>query len=984
VRRIAILCGLCLLITSAGASGATLISPSSTDSSANKTPATGREYLRQKPALAHSRSDRGHVRHGTVKRPRSSDGGLVILLGEQALEPTVSDNPVGTVEAFAFRARRSGTAASISVYLAGGNRATALFASLYSSSRGEPRSLLTWGLVRSPKANAWNSVAVRSAGLRSGSTYWLAVRGMGGGIDLRDRNGGLCTGERSSKRQLRSLPRTWPAGSESHGCRISAYVEGQSSDGTTEFGTNAPAGTTGAGGGTATPNPANAAAPTSNTNLIPAPLATAGPTVSGSPIVGQTITTSNGSWMDGPASYAYEWEDCNSSGGSCVSISGATSSIYTLQAGDVGSTIRSVVTATNADGSTPASSAPTSTVSGMAPANANAPAITGQAVEGQQLSTTNGSWTGSPTSYAYQWQDCNSSGGSCVSISGATSSTYTLQASDVGSTIRSVVTATNAGGSTPASAPATSAVASTVGGLSCSLNATTSNFATVIADASPGQVVCLASGDYSGFAGTSKSSPGITITSAPGAVVTFNSGMSLDLSDVQNFTLDGTGGGGTMSVGGLVDMETNSDAFQNEALNLTFQNMSFSAADGNVLLQGEENSNITFNRDTFVDANAKCSGGSATGLSGIFYVQPTSSPTTQTGLTVENSIFVASSDLWNPGRAVQDGAPMAFKNNVITGFTDHTESASCNHIDGLQLYSGSDATTGSVTFTGNLCYDDYGCIMGFDGTSDNTITDNACYDMETACINLYADTGSVVNHNVDESGGADPGDCNTMNESSAPIQSCTDSTLLLNSSKSGDRATTAETYTNNIDLHGPNVQSGSLSSNTNNMWSGASSPNINGTPTYTGGTNPTTWAGFELSSGSTGHDAGTDGLDVGIRASAGGPPTGGGSAPTNTAAPTITGTPTEGQTLTTTNGTWTITGNIPTATTYQWFDCPSSTFSPTSCTPIQPQTAPTSANEPTYTLQASDAGDYIISEVTTTNANGQTNATSHAIGPIAG
>jgi hypothetical protein len=623
----------------------------------------------------------------------------------------------------------------------------------------------------------------------------------------------------------------------------------------------------------------------------------------------------------------------------------------------------------------------------MAPANANAPAITGQAVEGQQLSTTNGSWTGSPTSYAYQWQDCNSSGASCADISGATGSTYTLASSDVGDTIRSVVTATNAGGSGAASSAQTAVVTASSapsGPLTCNVNATTSNFATVIADASPGQVVCLASGDYSGFAGTSKSSPGITITSAPGAVVTFNSGMSLDLSDVQNFTLDGTGGGGTMSVGGLVDMETNSDAFQNEALNLTFQNMSFSAADGNVLLQGEENSNITFNRDTFVDANAKCSGGSATGLSGIFYVQPTSSPTTQTGLTVENSIFVASSDLWNPGRAVQDGAPMAFKNNVITGFTDHTESASCNHIDGLQLYSGSDATTGSVTFTGNLCYDDYGCIMGFDGTSDNTITDNACYDMETACINLYADTGSVVNHNVDESGGADPGDCNTMNESSAPIQSCTDSTLLLNSSKSGDRATTAETYTNNIDLHGPNVQSGSLSSNTNNMWSGASSPDINGTPTYTGGTNPTTWAGFELSSGSTGHDAGTDGLDVGIRASAGGPPTGGGSAPTNTAAPTITGTPTEGQTLTTTNGTWTITGNIPTATTYQWFDCPSSTFSPTSCTPIQPQTAPTSANEPTYTLQASDAGDYIISEVTTTNANGQTNATSHAIGPVAG
>ena len=144
-----------------------------------------------------------------------------------------------------------------------------------------------------------------------------------------------------------------------------------------------------------------------------------------------------------------------------------------------------------------------------------------------------------------------------------------------------------------------------------------------------------------------------------------------------------------------------------------------------------------------------------------------------------------------------------------------------------------------------------------------------------------------------------------------------------------------------------------------------------------------TWAGFELTSGSTGHAGGSDGLDVGIRSSEGGPPTGGGSAPVNTVAPSLSGTATEGDTLTTTNGTWTITGNVPTATTYMWYDCPTSTFSAASCRPIQPQTAPTSANSTTYTLQASDAGDYVLSEVTVTNGNGQVNATSNAIGPIA-
>ena len=225
---------------------------------------------------------------------------------------------------------------------------------------------------------------------------------------------------------------------------------------------------------------AASSAPTSVVAPLP-PSNTAAPVVTGSTAPGQTLSTSNGSWTGNPTSYVYSWQDCNSSGGSCASISGATSNSYTLQASDVGSTIRSVVTATNSGGAASASSAATATVSGTAPANTTAPAITGQAAQGQTLSTSDGSWSGSATSYAYRWQDCNSSGGSCASISGATSNSYTLQASDVGSTIRSVVTATNSRGSASASSAATATVSGTAppptGGETCDLNATTSNFA---------------------------------------------------------------------------------------------------------------------------------------------------------------------------------------------------------------------------------------------------------------------------------------------------------------------------------------------------------------------------------------------------------------------------------------------------------------------------------------------------------------------------
>ena len=57
------------------------------------------------------------------------------------------------------------------------------------------------------------------------------------------------------------------------------------------------------------------------------------------------------------------------------------------------------------------------------------------------------------------WQDCDSSGNNCTNISGATSSSYTLASGDVGHTIRAVVTATNTGGSGPATSAQTAVIA---------------------------------------------------------------------------------------------------------------------------------------------------------------------------------------------------------------------------------------------------------------------------------------------------------------------------------------------------------------------------------------------------------------------------------------------------------------------------------------------------------------------------------------------
>src|SRR3954469_8881464 len=81
-----------------------------------------------------------------------------------------------------------------------------------------------------------------------------------------------------------------------------------------------------------------------------------------------------------------------------------------------------------------------------APTNTTPPKISGTAREGSEVTTGNGTWTGNPTSFTYQWQRCSTDGIACGNISGANKSAYTVTAGDVSHTLRVVVTATNADG----------------------------------------------------------------------------------------------------------------------------------------------------------------------------------------------------------------------------------------------------------------------------------------------------------------------------------------------------------------------------------------------------------------------------------------------------------------------------------------------------------------------------------------------------------
>jgi hypothetical protein len=186
------------------------------------------------------------------------------------------------------------------------------------------------------------------------------------------------------------------------------------------------------------------------------------PTISGAAQVGGTLTAGTGSWDGVSLTYTFQWLRCDSAGGACASAAGQTSATYVATSVDAGRTLRLVVTATNKNGAAAATSAPT-TISALvivptptptAPASTAAPILSGTPVDGQSLSTTNGTWSGSPTGYSYQWKRCDTTGANCGSIAGATAQSYALTSSDLGATIRSMVTASSTAGSGTATSAA--------------------------------------------------------------------------------------------------------------------------------------------------------------------------------------------------------------------------------------------------------------------------------------------------------------------------------------------------------------------------------------------------------------------------------------------------------------------------------------------------------------------------------------------------
>jgi hypothetical protein len=200
------------------------------------------------------------------------------------------------------------------------------------------------------------------------------------------------------------------------------------------------------------------------------PANTSPATVSGSAVVGMTLTADPGSWSGNGVKLAVQWQRCDALVSSCADVGGATGSTIALQAADAGYRLRVVVTASNNNGSSSATSSASDAVAPapvapaptpVAPSSTTSPSISGTATQGQTLTATTGSWTGTqPIAYGYRWRRCDSSGSSCTALTSATTQTYALTSADVGSTMRVDVTASNTGGSAIATSGASPVVAS--------------------------------------------------------------------------------------------------------------------------------------------------------------------------------------------------------------------------------------------------------------------------------------------------------------------------------------------------------------------------------------------------------------------------------------------------------------------------------------------------------------------------------------------
>lgn len=180
--------------------------------------------------------------------------------------------------------------------------------------------------------------------------------------------------------------------------------------------------------------PTAASAPTAQVTSGPLTNTTL-PTVSGAAKVDNVLTATPGTWSVAGATFAYQWL------ADASPVAGATGVSFTPTSAQVGKQLAVKVSATlTGYTSGVAQSVPNQAVApGDAPVSSVAPSISGVLNVGKTLTANPGTWTPTPTSYAYQWKAAG------TDIAGATAPTFTLTSAELGKVITVTVHAKKVG-----------------------------------------------------------------------------------------------------------------------------------------------------------------------------------------------------------------------------------------------------------------------------------------------------------------------------------------------------------------------------------------------------------------------------------------------------------------------------------------------------------------------------------------------------------
>lgn len=352
------------------------------------------------------------------------------------------------------------------------------------------------------------------------------------------------------------------------------------------------------------------------------------------------------------------------------------------------------------------------------------------------------------------------------------------------------------------------------------------NVASAISSAAAGSTICLNSGAYGTVTlGTFTKNPRVTVQ----AVTPLGPTIGISIQSAANgVTFDG------LTISGGIWMAGSGNK------NITIKNSAFGTAQFVIQAGGFNNNNILVEANTFGAFNADG------GYEGR--MQVVGEYTNMTGITIAGNTF-------GPG-GCSDGVQISGRGVTVSGniFTNILQSQTCTdlyapagppHVDALQGYGNSITTVTNNHFVNNSV------DLGFYDGGESEVFTNNVFEHSSAngvAVQCGSISDPLFEHNTVRNA--------TINFNGKPENGPTTNLLLrnnlfINSSgvnllQNGDPACTSCVVTDN------QFQSG-----------GSGSNQLSGAPTFVSGSPPATWAGYRLTTGSIGYQAGTDGQDMG-------------------------------------------------------------------------------------------------------------------------